>query len=817
MNPKFKISTSQTEDLKENISDIKGYVFRILTNWKWFLVTIPIALVVAYYINLSTERIYGLSATIAVKDKQNSLFSSGTNIAFNWGGTSDKVEGVRRVLSSRSHNEKVVNELEFYVNYLQEGQFRIEDAYGRVPFKVEMLPGQFQLLNTLIYIDFIDNDSFQMSIDFEERPTARILNYDANLSFVYDVVSDQFSQKFKLGDKISLPFLNFSLKPIEGFGNRTGKSFMIRFDDRSRVVSKYKRVRAVSIPGTSLLDVVLTGPNKSRLVDYLNKSVEILAEDQLKEKTNYARQTLKFIEDQFKNTEDSLSTIEGSIGHFKQKEEIYDLSAEGSLIFSKTTELDDIQTDLVDRLEYYTNLENYIKTSQDFTNIPAPAVIDVEDSAISSSVAALTGLITEREKLSGKITASHPSLIALNHDIATTKNILLENISSLKKVLQLSVSNVQKRINIYDAELKTLPKKEQKLLKYQRRYAMTEANYMHLMQKQYEAGIAIAASMSDITVLDKAKDTGQISTKPRKPFNYMVGVLLGILLPLFLIIAIEILDTKIQTVEQIESQTSIPVLGVVGRSTAKNGLAVFLNPKAPVAESFRALRSSIHFLFDRKKRDKSKTIMITSSVSGEGKTFISINMATVFALSGKKTVLVGLDLRKPKIFGDFDISNDIGVVNYLSGQKTIEEVIFHSQIENLDVITAGPIPPNPSELIMSSAAEELMEYLKEHYDYIILDTPPVGLVADAFELVKYADATIYVVKQGVTQKGMLKMINDKHAKKEVSKISIVLNNFKVKSEGYGYGYGGGYGYGYGYGYYEEEEKLPIYKRIFKRK
>ena len=215
-----------------------------------------------------------------------------------------------------------------------------------------------------------------------------------------------------------------------------------------------------------------------------------------------------------------------------------------------------------------------------------------------------------------------------------------------------------------------------------------------------------------------------------------------------------------------------------------------------------------------RKKNECKTIIITSSVSGEGKTFVSINLATVFALGGKKTILVGLDLRKPKIFGDLEITNKIGVVNYLIGEESKENIIQKTKIENLDVITSGPVPPNPYELLINSATEDLINSLKEEYDYIILDTPPIGLVSDALELLKYVDSTVYVVRQGYSQKGMLKMINEKYRKKEISNISIVLNYFEIKSK---YGYGYGYGYGkYSNGYHEVEEK-SILRKIFKRK
>jgi len=261
---------------------------------------------------------------------------------------------------------------------------------------------------------------------------------------------------------------------------------------------------------------------------------------------------------------------------------------------------------------------------------------------------------------------------------------------------------------------------------------------------------------------------------------------------------------------------------VVGNNGTDSNLAVFAKPKSGVSESFRALRSNIQFLFTRSTKDKCKTIIVTSSVSGEGKTFVSMNMATVFALGGKRTILVGLDLRKPKIYEDFEISNKKGVVNYLIGEENIAAIIKKTKIPNLDVIIAGPVPPNPSELLIGSATEELLAYLKENYDYIILDTPPIGLVSDALELLKYADSMLYIVRQDYTQKGMLKMINEKYIKEEITNVSIVLNDFTMKLR-YG-GYGNGYGYGYGYGKYalgygvdDDKSSKSFVKNIFKRK
>lgn len=817
MDNKFKF----IENPSEQISNIKDYLFRILANWKWFLATIAIAFAIAYYINISTQRIYGLKTTIAVNEKQNPLFSSGTNIAFNWGGVSDKVESIRKALTSRSHNEKVINRLNFYVDYLKDGRFRIEDAYGETPFTLKLQPNQYQLLNTLIKIDFIDNQRFKLSVDFNEKAIYKLNNYKDETQLEYDGDKKPFSKVFLVDEYINLPFLKAQVAIKNDAKSLKGQSFYIQLRSINQVAGEYQNVRATGLTGTSLIELSLTGPNKNRLVDYLNETVIVLAELELEQKTNYARSTKEFIDAQFKNTSDSLKIIEDNIGKFKQDNAIYQLSAEGGEIFSQTLSLDKMQEQLGDRIAYFNNLENYIKTHSDFTNIPAPAIINIEDGSISGMVGKLTELSIKKEKLSKEVTPNHPSLIAVNQEVETTRNVLLENLSSLKNETKITLNNSRNRLNSYNSELNKLPNKERQLLNFQRKYSLTESNVVFLMQKRYEADIAIASTVSDISVLDSAKDTGQGSILPRTEFNYMVALLLGTILPLFLIIAKEVLDTRIHSTEDIEKISPIPVLGVVGNNGTDSNLAVFNKPKSGVAESFRALRSNIQFLFTRSTKDKCKTIIVTSSVSGEGKTFISINMATVFALGGKKTILVGLDLRKPKIFADFDVSNEKGVVNYLIGEENLEAIIQETKIPNLDVIIAGTVPPNPSELLISSATDELINSLKETYDYIILDTPPIGLVSDAVELLKYADSTLYIVRQNYSQKGMLKMINEKYIKEEITNITIVLNDFTMKLR-YG-GYGNGYGYGYGYGKYaigysgDDTAPKSFIKNVFKRK
>jgi capsular exopolysaccharide synthesis family protein len=303
--------------------------------------------------------------------------------------------------------------------------------------------------------------------------------------------------------------------------------------------------------------------------------------------------------------------------------------------------------------------------------------------------------------------------------------------------------------------------------------------------------------------------SGPIS--PHTTRNYFIGFASGLSIPFLLFILFEISNTKVQSREDIEKITSIPFIGGVGHKRMDQNLEVLLKPKSAISESFRALRSNLNYFLDGNSKG---VFLITSSVSGEGKTFTSINLASVFALSGKKTLIVGADMRKPKIFTDFKLDNSVGLSNYLAGLNDFDEIVRPTQFENLYLISGGPVPPNPSELILNIRMESFLQVAREKFDFIFIDSPPLALVTDAFVLSGLVDHTLFIIRQNYTPKALLKTINDFYAAGKISKISFVLNDIYKSGPGYGYGYAYGYGYGYNYlygfnsrsksgGYYEE--------------
>lgn len=794
--------------------DFKSFLVKTISYWKWFLASWIIAFVIAYNINIRKEKLYEIDTTISVKEENNPLFTSNTSLTFNWGGTSDQVQNIAMTLTSRSHNEDVVDKLDFYVEYLKEGKYNLEDAYGSVPFKINLDKDNDQLLNTLIAITFINQEEYEMVIPFESDEV-QVYNYFSKTAGTTIVKVGEFKKRFKIGQKVQLPFLNITLQLTDNPGFIADKKYLIRFNNFDGVVARYKSITTNIEPkAPSIIRLSLQGTNKARLVDYLNATVDILIKKELDRKNKFATNTISFIDSTLIDMGNKLKENEEEIKSFSQDKNVYEIEAGGQVLSEKLTEFD-LQKDAIQRkIAYYNNLRNYLIKSTDYSKLPAPSVAGIEDPNIIANVSKLILLSTEREEMTYTV-KNEKMFKDFDKDIEALKKVILETITSAKSSLDFDLSQVNEKIQSIDAEIKKLPAAQQELMKITRNFNLNNVIFTKFLEKRNEADIVKAANLPDLHFIDTAKDIGGGQIGPKTGVNYILAFLLGLFLPLTVIFTMFFLENSILSTDEITKLTKVPIIGVVGVKRTESDLAVFEKPKSALAESFRAIRSSLQFLYKKNNLEGSKTLMLTSSISGEGKTFCSINIATVFALSEKKTVIVGLDLRKPRIFDDFKINNNVGVVNYLIGQKTLEEVTQKSHIPFLDVITAGPVPPNPSELLMSDLMIDLLTALKQKYDYIILDTPPIGLVSDSIELANYADVVLYVMRQNYTKKDMVSTLNNHVTRGELKNVSIIFNGYESKAK-YGTNYGTGYGYGYGTyasGYHHEDKPKGFFSKI----
>ncbi|WP_264553412.1 polysaccharide biosynthesis tyrosine autokinase [Flavobacterium sp. N2038] len=793
--------------------DFKGFLLKIASYWKWFLVSLIIAFVIAYQVNVRKEKIYGMETVISIKEESNPFFTSNTSLVFNWGGISDQVTGISTILQSRSHNEQVVNKLQYYIDYLTQGKYNLVDSYGAVPFYVNIDKTKGQLANSLIKIKFLTANEYEIRILFESNSVS-IVNYSENTYSSTAVQPVEYVKRFKVGQQVSVPFLNWKLEIKENPGLYVGNEYFVRFNDFDGIVSRYKGISInADDKGGSILTLGMQGTNKARLVEYLNSTVKMLIKIQLDGKNQFANNTIRFIDSTLVAMESQLKETGNELKSFRKDKNIYEIEGGGAKVSDKIMGFD-LQKDQVTRkITYYNSLKAYLNNSVDYSRLPAPSVAGIEDPNIVANVSRLIELSAQRSEMSYAV-KSEKIFKDFDNQMQAVKNVLLENIASAKSSLLYDLSLVNAKIGEAESTVKRLPEEQQELLKIKRKYDLNDNIYTEFLQKRNEAEIVKASNLSDIHFIDPAKDIGEGLIGPKTSVNYILALFLGILIPLLVVFGIFFINNSVQNADDISKVSQIPLIGVIGVNKDAKSLAVFDKPKSALSEAFRGIRSSLQFLYKKQQVNGTKTLMITSSISGEGKTFCSINIATVFALSEKKTVIVGLDLRKPRLADEFGLITKTGVVNYLIKQNSLSEIISATKVPNLDVILSGPIPPNPSELILSDAMKELIDELKEKYDYIILDTPPVGLVSDALELAQYADVTLYIVRQNYTKKDMITLLNTRIKRGELNNASIVLNGYENKAK-----YGSAYGYGYGAysnGYHDEVEKSSFVKTIFNR-
>ncbi len=803
---------------KQNSFDFKGFLIKTLSYWKWFAVGLIIAFSIAHQVNVRKQKIYGVETTIAVQDENNPFFTSNTSLVFNWGGTSDKVQMISTTLKSRSQNELVVDKLQFYVDYFQQTKYFLKDVYGEIPFKVTVDKTQYQLLDQFVKVKMLSSNTYQLTVNLAST-SVPVIRYMDNKKTILHVNGKEFKRVYRVGEIVDLPFLHWTLTKVPSFDGAVNlnQEILIRCNNFDTTVSTCMGLNVlIDDKAGSILKLGTQGNNKNRMVDFLNTTVEVLIKRQLESKNKFAENTINFIDGQLASMEKLLRDSGDELKDFGKNNNILDIEGGGVSYKQQLLEYDEAKDAVERKLAYLNTLKTYLKNSTDFSKLPAPTVAGIEEPNINTNVSKLIALSVERSELEYSIKGD-VYYERIDNEISSVKRVLLENANSYRSALLYDLNLANQKLAKVEGEISKLPENKQEWLKLSRKYNLSDNIYSTFLQKRSEASIVKAANLSDIIFIDPAKDVGGGLLGPKTSVNYVLAFFMGLIIPLILVFFIFFISNSVQNIEDISAQTQLPLIGIVGVKHSESNLSVFERPKSALSESFRAIRSSLQFLYKKNHVEGAKTLMITSSVSGEGKTFCSLNIATVFALSEKKTIILGLDLRKPKIFDDFNIKNDIGAVNYLIGEKKLDDVIQKTHVPYLDVITSGPIPPNPSELILGDSMQEMIEELKKTYDYIVLDTPPVGLVSDAMELSQFCDVTLYVIRQNFTKKEMLTLLNNRTKRGELNNVSVIFNGYENKAKygvgyGYGYGYGYSYGYGYGSGYHEEEEPTAFFAK-----
>lgn len=774
---------------EESSFDLKSLIPKLLRIWPWILLSLAIALGFAYYYTETSVPTYRASSKFFIKEDSGTMSFFESPVPMPGQGVSITNENI--ILRSRPIADATLSQLNFDVEYYEDGPFIKREIFKKTPIVVEIAWDAPQLLNGLIRVNWVSNTSY--SLEFESNSYTQYFPDGSTGG-----ASDLTTQTFTFGEWADTP--NFKLKINNTSGLQEGtSSFVLR--DNDYLVNYYSHSLIVELAekNSSILELSLMVPNREKGVAYLDALMETYLELELLEKNEIANRTINFIDSQVAGVADSLTYFEDKLQNYRSSNKIYNLSSESSTVFGQLT---DIESQLAKenlKRRYYKSLKDYL-VRETYNDIVVPSGLGIDDPYLNGLIENLLSVQVQRSRLLATQTELSPAVKEANKNIGDLNRNIREILDNVDLNNQMTISDLENRKAKIEASFRSLPEAEQNLIRIQREATLNENIYNFLSEKRAESAISKASNVPTNKIIEYAI-AGSLQVSPKPVRNYSAAVVLGLLIPFLFVFLKEILRTKIEEPKYLESKLRIPVLSTILLNSSKENLVVFNSGKSGIAEGFRSLRSNIKFLIPKERQI---TFMITSTISGEGKTFCAMNLASVYSLTGKKTILIGCDMRKPKIFDDFGLRNDVGLSTFLSGQEDDHrKVIKKTAYANLDLIVAGPIPPNPSELLFSPSFETMINELKKEYDVVILDTPPVGLVSETLDLLTLVDFTLFVFRQNYSEKSFIDAVNGLKEQKGIKNIYAIFNGLDSSKVSYG---GYGYSYGYGYGYYEDDNK-----------
>ncbi len=793
----------QYKPRQEEGFDIKKMLGKILSRWYWFVLSVLIAYTIAWLVNRYTDPQYSVTASLIVNEEKKSTAELLVSVLDRYSPRKN-IENEIAILKSYSMAAKALNKLDFGISYFIVGRIRESEIYPNSPFIV--VPDSIVAYGRRVDIAFLPDNQCQITIAGETK------NYIVQLGEKFTHPLFSFTINLSKGVKIEELLNSKYFFVVNGFN-----SLVNRHRGKVSVATNDKR-------GTVLM-LSLSGENSRKEVDYINTLMDVYIQNGLDEKNQTSINAIIFIDEQLGFVTDSLARTEDLLQNFRMNNKLFNFSQEGNAVFERLTQLQSEKLAITTQLNYYEYLQKYIENESTLNQIVAPSVIGVADPLLNSLVNDLTKLSAEKILLSSN---SNPEKNPIIRNLTVQINAILaslrENTKQLVASANVALKDVNGRIQQVEQELLKLPITERRLLNIQREYNINNETYNFLLKKRADAAISKASNVADNKVLDYAMIQNAVKIAPKTSRNTLMAIVLGLLIPLALIFILDFFNQKISDLQEIKSSTTVPIIGMIGHNNKDSEIPVADSPASPLAETFRALRTNLHYIL----RDKNqKIINVTSTVSGEGKTFISINLATIIAHSGKKVLLIGLDLRKPRISKIFNIDNSEGISTYLAGDSSYESIIHSTNLNNLYIAPAGPIPPNPAELIETPAMQQLLEKASADFDCIVIDTPPVAVVVDSLLLARFADVNIFVLRQNFSSKDSILLVNDLQQRAETKSLSIVVNDVSPGSTyglgKYRYSYNYGYGYNYGsynsyYSYYSDQEQPQnLWQRFFSKK
>jgi len=759
----------QIEDDAIDIKEIFGTIYR----YRFMILSLVIlsTLISGYYAYFKPN-IYQASATVEVGLDRRGSGQDVLAMAMDSGSMNADTE--MEIIKSRFLTEKALEEVDFSHHYYTTRRLKEIELYKESPFQVGMLKGygiSFGLIP-------VDEKSYRLVVEEAKDTYGKSWSYDEVHAYDQEIVTDHFHLNVTKTNKPKDSEYRFTVVDPKLVSRYVQGGVSVRQK------SRYSTILEISYADNVAL----------RAKEFANALARAYIQQNVEKKTEEATRKLTFIDDQLKLITENLKGSAIKLEEFKKTSKTVNLSSKAENIIRQMSEAETKLAEISIELEMLGTLYQQVKSGKNLESISV-AGVGMGQSSLSDMIKELQDAIMKKRILREDYTEMYPEVRKLTKTIAEQKKLIISTIKSLNKSIKERKELIEKSIVEQQKLLNKVPADERMFGQLQRKFVVNEKIYSYLLEKRSETAIIKESTVSKNRIIDEAL-TPDFPIKPKRKLIVLVGLILGLVLGIALAFLREFLDDRIKTEEDVSKVKDVPVLGLIPNiKEDSDKVKVFISPKSALAESFRNLRTNLQFML---KQKESHVIAVTSTIGGEGKTTVCINLGGIMSMADKKTVILNLDMRKPTLHEKFGLQNVRGMSTLLSARTNLNEVIQHTEYENLDIITSGPVPPNPSELIQGELMERVLEKLKEVYDVIILDTPPIGLVTDARTLMHYADTSIYVLRANHSKKGFLRSI-EKLSKEDIRGFGVLLNDARTDSHGYG-------GYGYGYGYYEEEQK-----------
>ena len=781
------------EQSEEQVN-IQELLFRYLIHWPWFVVSIIICIACAWgYLRLTTP-IYNISATVLIKDEKKGGGASMSSDLEKMGlegfvSSSSNVDNEIEVLRSKSLAREVVNNLGLFVTYMDEDEFPSKELYHTSPVLVSLTHQE------------ADKLPGRMEINMILQPTGALGVQITVGEKEYRKQFDKLPAVFPTDEGTVAFFANNDTLSAVRPENITKERHITAFINRPFSVSI-----APTSKTTSVVVISLENTNTRRGRDYINKLLEMYNINANNDKNEVAQKTAEFIDERIGIISKELGSTEQDLENFKRSAGITDLSSEAQIALTGNAEYEKKRVENQTQINLVMDLQRYMKGNEYEV---LPSNIGLQDAASAGAIDRYNQMLVERKRLLRTSTENNPTIINLDTSIRAMRTNVQATLDATLKGLQITKEDLAREASRYSRRINDAPTQERQFVSIARQQEIKSGLYLMLLQKREENAITLAATANNVKIIDEAlADDNPIS--PKKTIVYLVALVLGVGLPVGVIYLIGLTKFKIEGRADVEKLTSLPVVGDIPLADEKTGsIAVFENQNNLMSETFRNVRTNLQFMLENGKN----VILVTSTISGEGKSFISANLAISLSLLGKKVVIVGLDIRKPGLNKVFNIpKKEHGITQYLTNTTAnLMDFVQPSDInKNLFILPGGTVPPNPTELLARGGLEKAIETLKANFDYVILDTAPVGMVTDTLLIGRVADLSVYVCRADYTHKAEFTLINELAENNKLPNLCIAVNGLDLNSRKYGYyygygkygkyyGYGKRYGYGYGYG------------------